>query len=121
MKSSRYHLNGSTMAFLGLLLLFFGAFLFYPLGRLLKGAFLVNGKLSLNYFELLLSSPLQREALWNSLTIALLTTGLATLLTVPLAHLMTRFRFRGQAMLSALLLVPMILPPFGCNRRVNSR
>src|ERR1051326_2284265 len=112
MKSSRYHLNGSTMAFLGLLLLFFGAFLFYPLGRPLKGAFLVNGKLSLNYFELLLSSPLQREALWNSLTIALLTTGLATLLTVPLAHLMTRFRFRGQAMLSALLLVPMILPPF---------
>ena len=39
--------------------------------------------------------------------------GLITgLLTLPLAHWMTRFNFRGKAWLSGLLLVPMIMPPF---------
>src|SRR5580765_2268408 len=112
MKSRRYDLNASTLAFLGLLLLFFGVFLFYPISKLLRGAFVVEGKLSLSYFALLLSSPLQRQSLMNSFLIALFTTGLTTLVTVPLAHLMTRFRFRGKALLSGLLLVPMIMPPF---------
>jgi len=47
---------------LGLLLLFFGCFLFYPVSLLLRGAFIVQGKLSLSYFEMLLSSPLQRQS-----------------------------------------------------------
>src|SRR4051812_21555744 len=112
MRSRRYDLNASTLAFLGLLLLFFGVFLFYPISKLLRGAFVVNGRLSLSYFEMLLSSPLQRQSLLNSFLIALFTTGLTTLLTVPLAYLMTRFSFRGKALLSGLLLVPMIMPPF---------
>src|SRR5207253_6241580 len=64
------------------------------------------------YFELLLSSPLQRQSLLNSFLIALLTTGATTFLTVPLAYLMTRFAFRGKGLLNGLLLVPMIMPPF---------
>ena len=112
MNSRRYDLNTSTLAFLGLLLLFFGVFLFYPVSLLLHGAFVVKGKLSLGYFEMLLSSPLQRQSLLNSFLIAVLTTCLTTLLTVPLAYLMTRFSFRGKALLSGLLLVPMIMPPF---------
>jgi len=110
--SKKYDLNASTLTFVGLLLLFFGIFLFYPIGRLLHGAFAANGKLSFHYFQLLLSSPLQRQSLLNSFLIALFTTGLTTLLTVPLAYLMTRFSFRGKALLSGLLLVPMIMPPF---------
>src|SRR5262245_41844860 len=110
--TKEYDLNVTTVAFLGLLLLFFGIFLFYPVSLLLKGAFIADGKFSLRYFQMLLSSPLQREALFNSFNIALLTTGLTTLLTVPLAWLMTRYRFRGKAFLSGLLLVPMIMPPF---------
>lgn len=112
MRSKRYDLNASTLAFLGLLLLFFGVFLFYPIGLLLHGAFVVEGKLSFGYFEMLLSSPMQRQSLLNSFLLALLTTGLTTLLTLPLAHFMTRFSFRGKALLSGLLLVPMIMPPF---------
>lgn len=108
----RYDLNATTIAFLALLLFFFGAFLFYPVGLLLKGAFVVEGRFSLQYFGMLLSSPLQREALFNSFAIALLTTALTTLLTLPLAWAMTRFRFTGKALLGSLLLVPMIMPPF---------
>src|SRR5204862_6959618 len=70
------------------------------------------GKLSLKYFEMRLSSPLQRQSLQNSFFIAFFTTGLTTLITVPLAYLMTRFSFRGKALLNGLLLVPMIMPPF---------
>src|SRR5205823_5675833 len=112
MNAKRYDLNSSTLAFLGLLLLFFGVFLFYPAGRLLHGAFVVSGHVGLGNFKLLLSSPLQRQALLNSFLLALFTTGFATLLTVPLAYVMTRFGFRGKALLSGLLLVPMIMPPF---------
>ena len=110
--TKRYDLNPTTCAFLGFLLLFFGLFLFYPVGLLLKGAFIADGKFSLKYFGLLLSSPLQRESLVNSFAIALLTTALTTLLTLPLAWLMTRFSFRGKAIAGSLLLIPMIMPPF---------
>lgn len=108
----RYDLTPATAVFLGLLLAFFGSFLFYPVGLLLKGAFLVEGRFSLQYFGMLLSSPLQREALLNSFAIALLTTALTTALTLPLAWAMTRFRFPGKALFGSLLLVPMIMPPF---------
>jgi len=108
----KYDLNFSTIAFLSLLLLFFGAFLFYPASFMLKGAFFAGGKFTLRYFSLLLESPLQRQSILNSFGIAFLTTALTTLLALPLAHWMTRFDFRGKTLLGGLLLVPMIMPPF---------
>jgi iron(III) transport system permease protein len=108
----KYDLNFSTTVFLSLLLLFFGAFLFYPASFMLKGAFFSGGKFTLGYFSLLLESPLQRQSIFNSFTIAFLTTALTTLLALPLAHWMTRFDFRGKTLLGGLLLVPMIMPPF---------
>ena len=110
--AKRYDLNFSTAAFLGFLLFFFATFFLYPVSFMLKGAFFADGKVSLKYFLLLLESPLQSESLFNSFTIALLTTALTTLLTLPLAHWTTRFQFRGKTLLSSLLLVPMIMPPF---------
>jgi iron(III) transport system permease protein len=108
----KHDLDLKTGAFLALLLVFFGVFLFYPAGLSLKNAFAREGHFSLRYFQLLLSSPLQRESLANSFLIALLTTALTTLLALPLAWVMTRFDFRGKTLLSGLLLVPMIMPPF---------
>ena len=108
----KYDLNATTGAILGFLLLFFGLFLFYPVGLLLKGAFVANGQFSLQFFSLLLSSPLQRESLRNSFVIASLTTGLTTGISLPMAWVMTRLRFRGKALLGSLLLVPMMMPPF---------
>ena len=108
----RYNLNFSTTAFLALLFLFFGAFLFYPVSFMLKGAFFAGGQFSLKYFLLLLESPLERESILNSFALAFLTTALTTLLALPLAHWMTRYNFPGKAWLGGLLLVPMIMPPF---------
>jgi len=108
----KYDLNLATAAFLGSLVLFFGGFLIYPLGLVLKGAFIAEDRFSFKYFEMLLSSPLQRQSLLNSFQLAALTTGFTTLLALPLAQVMGRFDFRGKALLNGLLLVPMILPPF---------
>jgi len=108
----RYDLTPATGLFLGLLFAFFGAFLVYPLGFMFKGAFWPDGKFTLEYFGILFSSPLMLTCLWNSFLIAILVTLLATALTLPLAHVFTRYRFRGKALLNALLLVPLILPPF---------
>lgn len=108
----RYDLDAWTLAFLGLLVAFFGAFLFYPVSFMLRRAFGAGGEFTFEYFGLLLASPLQREALWNSFAIALLTTAATTVLALPLAHWMTRYDFRGKALLGGLVLVPMIMPPF---------
>lgn len=108
----RYDLDAATLGLLGLLLAFFGVFLFYPVSFMLRRAFGTGDEVTFEYFTLLLASPLQREALWNSFAIAVLTTGLTTALALPLAHLMTRYDFRGKTLLNGLLLVPLILPPF---------
>src|SRR5437867_7900722 len=79
---------------------------------MLKGAFFAGGQFSLKYFLLLLESPLERECIFNSFAIAVLTTALTTLVSLPVAHGMTRFNFHGKGWLSGLLLVPMIMPPF---------
>lgn len=108
----RHDLDGWTLTFLGLLLAFFAAFLLYPVGFMLRRAFGTGGEFTLAHFGYLLASPLLREALWNSLAIALLTTAATTALALPLAHWMTRYDFAGKALLGGLILVPMILPPF---------
>jgi iron(III) transport system permease protein len=102
----------ATIAFLVFLAAFFGLFLIYPVGYMLRGAFWVEGRFTLEFFGLAAGSPLVRESLANSFLLGVLVTGLTTLLTLPLAHLFTRYDFPGKTILSALLLVPMIMPPF---------
>ena len=52
------------------------------------------------------------EGIFNSACIAIAVTILATLISIPLAVLSVRYDFRGKGLLSGLLLVPLILPPF---------
>lgn len=94
------------------LLLFFGIFLIYPAGLMLKDAFVVEGALSLEHFRMLLRSPLHLESLRNSFFLATATTFGTTLVVIPMAWVMTRLDFRGRGLLNALLLVPLVLPPF---------
>lgn len=104
--------NWGTWLLLAGLAGFFGAFLIYPVSFMLRRAFVVDGAFTLDYFRLVLASPLQREAILNSLLIATSTTLGASLVSLPLAHVMTRIDFRGRGLLGGLLLVPMIMPPF---------
>jgi iron(III) transport system permease protein len=56
--------------------------------------------------------PVLRESLWRSLQVAVTVTFLCLVISLPLALLSTRYEFPGKRILSALLLVPLILPPF---------
>ncbi len=108
----RHGLDVWSRVFFGILLLFFGVFLLYPVALILRRGFGLEGQWTLRHFLLIFESPLLRESLLNSLWIAAMTTVLATGLALPLAHWLTRYQFRGRGVLNSLLLVPMIMPPF---------
>jgi len=108
----RYDLTPGTTTILIVLWLFFAAFLVYPLLYVFSQAFYVNGRVSLTFFKLMLADPIQRECVINSINIGAVATVLTTIIGLPLAFVMTRRRFRGRKLLQALVLVPMVMPPF---------
>ena len=58
-----------------------------------------------------LATPEVRQALWLSITTSLWATGLAIVFGVPLAWVLARLEFRGRALVRALIILPMVLPP----------
>ena len=100
-----------------LLLAVMGAFLVWPVVLTVGQGFRTpEGAFTLRYFFAedlgVLRDPLYVRGLINSLMIAVWTTLLCLALTLPLAVLSARYEFRGKALLTSLLLVPLILPPF---------
>lgn len=89
-----------------------GVLFFWPLWRVVSGGFFVDGHLTLRYLGGVFQNPVYLEGLLNSLKIALGTTFLAMCIALPLAWLSNQFDFAGKGLFSALVLVPMILPPF---------
>ncbi|MCL1887766.1 MAG: iron ABC transporter permease [Kiritimatiellaeota bacterium] len=83
-----------------------------PVLMVVAGGFIVQGAWSPRYLLGVFQNSLYAEGLFNSLRIALGTTSLAALIALPLAWLSHKFDFRGKGLLNALVLVPLILPPF---------
>ncbi|MGO4807769.1 ABC transporter permease [Arthrobacter sp. 2MCAF15] len=65
---------------------------------------------SLDYYREFFSSPIWRQALFNSLQVAVLVTFVSTVLGTAAAFALTRGTLRGAAVINALLLSPMVLP-----------
>src|SRR5262245_6211953 len=108
----RYDLNAANTAVLGLLWLFFIAFMLYPLGYVFSNAFFTAEGFSLTFFKLMLSSPNYVTILANSINLGLIVTLFTTLLSLPLAFFLVRYDFSGKGLLNGLILIPMVLPPF---------
>jgi iron(III) transport system permease protein len=89
-----------------------GMFFLWPLVVILVGGFFEGGRFTGKYLAGVFANPIYLEGLRNSVMIAVATTSLVTLLAVPLAWVTTQFDFGGKRILSGLILVPMILPPF---------
>ncbi len=68
--------------------------------------------LRVGYLLEVFKNPVLRAGLENAFAVATVTTTLALLISVPLAWMATRWRFRGRALAEALLLAPLVLPPF---------
>lgn len=97
---------------IGITLALLFAFLVLPVSLVITKAFVHNGSFTLSYFQLLFENQLQTHALYNSLFLGLMTTIAATFVALPLAITNAKFDYPGKGILSGLLLVPMILPPF---------
>jgi len=98
---------------LGVLLLF----LVWPIILTVRGGFDDgSGGFTLRHFldpdTGVLRDPLYLRGLLNALLIAVCTTVLCLLVTLPMAAIATKRDFRGKGLVSSLVLVPLILPPF---------
>jgi len=92
---------------------FFAVFFLYPIAQTLGGAlFDADGHFTLAYVGEVFRNEIYVEGLRNALLLAVVSTIATTAIALPLAFLADRFDFPGKKFLSALLLVPMILPPF---------
>ena len=92
---------------------FLGAALAYPVALTVAEAFRSDaGGFTLHHVLSVFAEAPTRRGLANATWIACATTALATLVALPLAVVGARFAFAGKRLLSALLLLPLVLPPF---------
>jgi iron(III) transport system permease protein len=110
MKDRSY--SWGTLAFMAAVGAFLAAFLVYPAIYIFHEAFWIEGHFSLAYFGNIFQNPPIRQSILNSILLGFTTTAATTLLAVPLAIVAARYAFRGKGILTGLLLVPMIMPPF---------
>jgi len=96
--------------------LFFAIFLLWPLADTLLRAFIVytpdGAKPTLLYLAELFRNPVERDAILLSFWIAIWSTIVTFIIALPMAWIFARKRFFGKSFLSALLLAPLIMPPF---------
>jgi len=91
---------------------FMAVFLVYPLAYVFRAAVLPEGRLSLAFFRNVAVNPVMREAVANSFLLAICATLATATLAIPLAVVSVRYAFPAKGLLTGLLLVPMIMPPF---------
>ena len=92
---------------------FFAVFFLYPTTQTLGGAFFdLAGRFTFAYVREVFRNPIYVEGLRNAFLLAVASTAAAFALSLPLAWLGDRFEFAGKKLLAALLLAPMVLPPF---------
>ena len=99
-----------------LLIAFLCLSLIYPIILTIRGGFAADpggeGGWTLVHVLRVFRDPSTLEGLTNAFVIAVGTTVLSALIAVPLALLAARYRFPLKGAFSALILGPLILPPF---------
>lgn len=90
--------------------------LVYPILLTVKGAFITHtpegDRFTITNLTLLLSDPTLVNGLLNSIYLAAASTALSIILALPLAVVGARYRYPGKTLFNAVILVPLILPPF---------
>jgi iron(III) transport system permease protein len=88
-------------------------FLLWPLAESVRGAFVdANGRLTFAYVVGVFRNPLTLEGFRNSLAIAILATVIADVVGVSIALLLDRYDFPAKRLLTALVPLPLMVPPF---------
>ncbi|MHC4716113.1 MAG: ABC transporter permease [Planctomycetota bacterium] len=87
-------------------------FLLVPLARAIQSGFFDEGRPTLFWLKQVFIDLNTAPALLNGLKVAVCVTLGTFLVAVPLALLAHHYDFRGKRLAAAMLMVPMILPPF---------
>jgi iron(III) transport system permease protein len=96
-----------------LLLAILGAFIVYPVARVLWISLSDDqSNLTLVHFGNFFRRPLFREALWNTLWSGFLVVLCSAVLALPLAYVLARYEFRGKLLLQTAATLPLVIPPF---------
>ncbi len=111
LRPRRRHSPAALLA-CAVLLVLLGGLLILPIALAIGSAFWREGELSLFWLRMAIADPRLIRQFANGVALASVTTGLCLVLSVPLAALRARFRFRGQNVLGVAVLLPLILPPF---------
>ncbi len=110
---SRHLIRPKPLYLLGyLLLVLLATLLIWPVISILQAGFVDNEGATLYYFKSIFASDYFRLGFRNSFLLALTVTAGCAVISIPLAWAMTHIDFPLKKTLSALILVPMILPPF---------
>ncbi len=113
MEQEKKRLSPLGKAFVAAVMIFFAAFLLYPIGHVFFKAFFIEGRFTLSLFGIILQEgSIERSAILNSALLGLATVVGTSILAFPLSYVMARFRLTGKRLLGGLLLVPLIMPPF---------
>jgi iron(III) transport system permease protein len=93
--------------------LIFGVFFLWPLVESMRGAFVdQQGQLTLAYVAAVFRNPTYLEGFRNTLGVAIGATALCALVGIPLSLVFARWEFPGRRWLSALIPLPLFVPPF---------
>jgi len=96
------------------LFLFLAVFFLVPLLSVITTAFMQKGTSSftlLNFYDFF-QNDLFRRSLQNSLYASFMAVLCASVFSIPLAYITTRFEFRGAVLIQTLGVLPLIMPPF---------
>ena len=112
--SEEVDVNQSIARFLSLgVLAFFGVVFLYPAFMVLGEAFYREGTgFTWGFVAEVFRNPLYREGLRNALGMGIFSTLASLLIAFPLALVAHRYRFPGKPVFAALVLIPLVLPPF---------
>lgn len=92
---------------------FFAVFFLFPVVMVIGEAFVhTEGGFTFAYVLEIFANPIYLEGIRNALLLGVTSTLASLLVAFPLALLAHRYRFPLKGPLSALILVPLVLPPF---------
>jgi thiamine transport system permease protein len=89
---------------------FIAVFFLYPVGSILGRGMAPDGRFDPSPLGRVLTDPDLRRIAWFTLWQAALSTLATLVVAMPGAYVLSRYRFRGRALLRAAVTVPLILP-----------
>lgn len=108
-RSRRVRQDPVTITLIAIVALILFFLVLFPLARTLMAAFSETGMTTLSR---MLTSPVNRQILVNTVVLGLLVGAVGTLVGFLLAYAQVRLRWRGKKFVHLLALIPIVSPPF---------